>query len=89
MLILRRSDQKLLCKDSNSTITYKDVTDLSEILEEKLRETIYLLPIANTAVSAGLYISLLESSVSFIICGFQDWQKHERVIRIYFKKTSR
>ena len=75
MLILGRDDDKPFCIDNDCAITFKDVLKFKETIERQLEDNIYLVPLMNTATSAALYASLIESEISFIVCGIREWEK--------------
>ena len=87
MILLGRKDNKPFCVDNSTSITFSEVTEFTKELEKRLPEEIHLAALGNTATSAALYISLLESKLSFVICGIKDWKKtREGLEKMYNKK---
>ena len=61
MILLGRKDNKPFCVDNSTSITFSEVAEFTKEIEKRLPEEIHLAALGNTATSAALYISLLES----------------------------
>ena len=85
MPLLGRLDEKPFGVDANTTVTYKDIFEFSRLLSRQLTQEIYLLPLANTAGSAGLYISMIESKASFVVCSIKEWEKISESLETLFQ----